>query len=41
LRRMGGTHKPTAATMTLAWRTGLFLLREVFLGKRWLSNAQD
>jgi glycosyltransferase involved in cell wall biosynthesis len=36
LRRMGGTHKPSAATLTLAWRTGLFLLRELVLGKRWL-----
>ncbi len=42
LRRMGGIHKPTAKTLTLAWRTGLFLLREIFLGKRWLNveNAQ-
>jgi glycosyltransferase involved in cell wall biosynthesis len=34
LRRMGGPRKPTAATLTLAWRTGFFLLREIFLGKR-------
>lgn len=37
LRRMGGAHKPTAKTLTLAWRTGLFLLREIFLGKRPLA----
>jgi hypothetical protein len=39
LRRMGGTHKPTAKTLTLAWRLGLFLLREIFLGTRWLTAA--
>jgi len=41
LRRMGGTHKATAKTLTLAWRTGLFLLREVFLGKRWLAVENE
>jgi glycosyltransferase involved in cell wall biosynthesis len=41
LSRMGGTHKPTAATLTLGWRIGLFLLREIFLGKRWLSPENE
>jgi glycosyltransferase involved in cell wall biosynthesis len=41
LRRMGGTHKPTAATLTLAWRTGLFLLREIILGTYWLHQKHD
>ena len=34
LERMGGFHKKTARTFTLAWRTGLYLVREIFLGHR-------
>ena len=34
LRRLGGTRKPTAATLTLGWRLGRFLVREIFLGRR-------
>lgn len=36
LPRLAGTHKATAGTLQLAWRTGLFLVREIFLGKRFL-----
>jgi glycosyltransferase involved in cell wall biosynthesis len=35
--RLGGTYKQTARTWTLAWRTGLYLLREVWLGRRPLN----
>lgn len=38
LPRMGGAHKATANTMTLAWRTGLYLLREVVVGRRPLTR---
>jgi glycosyltransferase involved in cell wall biosynthesis len=31
LLRMGGFHKKSAATFTLAWRTGLCVLRELFV----------
>jgi hypothetical protein len=31
LPRLGGCHKPTAATLTLAWRTGVCVLRELFV----------
>jgi glycosyltransferase involved in cell wall biosynthesis len=31
LLRMGGFHKPTAGTFPLAWRTGLCVLRELFV----------
>ena len=34
LPRLGGSSKPTARTFTLAWRTGLYLLREIVLGRR-------
>lgn len=32
LPRLAGTFKPTARTMTLAWRTGLYLARELMPG---------
>ncbi len=32
--RLGGTRKATAATWTLGWRIGGFLLREVAIGRR-------
>jgi dolichol-phosphate hexosyltransferase len=41
LRRLGGTRKPTANTLTLAWRAGMLVLREIFLGRRWLNRARD
>jgi dolichol-phosphate hexosyltransferase len=34
LRRMGGWRKPTAGSLTLGWRIGMFLVREIFIGKR-------
>jgi glycosyltransferase involved in cell wall biosynthesis len=34
--RLGGVRKATAATWTLGWRIGLFLLREVVIGTRFL-----
>jgi glycosyltransferase involved in cell wall biosynthesis len=34
LRRMGGFRKPSAASLTLGWRIGLFLVRELLLGRR-------
>lgn len=37
LRRMGGHHKRSAATLTLAWRTGACLLREIYLGRRFVA----
>lgn len=40
LRRMGGAHKASANTATLAWRTGLYLLRELVLGRRPLTRAR-
>lgn len=40
LPRMGGAHKATANTTTLAWRTGLYLLREMVLGRRPFTRAR-
>ncbi len=31
LPRLGGFHKATAATLPLAWRTGVCVLRELFV----------
>ncbi len=39
LRRMGGVRKETAASLTLGWRIGWFLLREVFLGRRFARTS--
>jgi glycosyltransferase involved in cell wall biosynthesis len=39
LERMGGFHKKTAATFTLAWRTGFYLMREIVLGNRPLARG--
>ena len=40
LPRMGGAHKASANTTRLAWRTGLYLLREIVLGRKPLTRAR-
>jgi len=40
LLRMGGWRKTTAGTWTLGWRTALYLLREILVGRRFDAAAR-
>lgn len=37
LPRLGGYRKPSAASWTLGWRIGAFLLREIVIGRRFIT----